>query len=119
VSYNDGALATVPRVVYPHITKDPGVRAGRACIDGTRIAVIDIVSILKEGRRPEEMVNVFASPLSLAQVYAALAYYYDNTNEIDAAVAEARSGRRSTSEVGPSFFVVAPASGRPLPTSDR
>ena len=76
------------RTVYPHITKDPGVRGGRACIDGTRIAVIDVVCLLKEGRRPDEMVGIFATPLSLAQIHAALAYYYDNTDEIDASFME-------------------------------
>ena len=34
------------------------------------------------------MLNVFATPLSLAQVYAALAYYYDHTEEIEASFAE-------------------------------
>lgn len=80
--------AMAARTVYPHITKDPDVRAGRACIDGTRIAVIDIVSLLREGCSPEEMVDVFATPLGLAQLYAALAYYYDNTGEIEASFAE-------------------------------
>lgn len=75
-------------IVYPHITRDPGVRAGRSCIDGTRIAVTDIVCLLKEGRRPEEMVDVFAVRLSLAQIHAALAYYYDNSDEIEASFAE-------------------------------
>lgn len=76
------------RTVYPHITKDPEVRGGRACIDGTRIAVLDIVCLLKEGRRPDEMVGVFASPLSMAQIHAALAYYYDHANEIEASFGE-------------------------------
>jgi uncharacterized protein (DUF433 family) len=81
-------VAMPARTVYPHITKDPGVRGGRACIDGTRIAVLDIVCLLKEGRRPDEMVGVFASPLSLAQIHAALAYYYDHPNEIEASFVE-------------------------------
>ena len=81
-------VAMPARTVYPHITKDPGVRGGRACIDGTRIAVLDIVCLLKEGRRPDEMGDIFATPLSLAQIHAALAYYYDNTDEIDASFVE-------------------------------
>ena len=83
------AMVAMPaRTVYPHITKDPGVRGGRACVDGTRIAVLDIVCLLKEGRPPEEMCGVFATPLSLAQIHAALAYYYDNADEIDASFVE-------------------------------
>ena len=77
-------MAAMPaRTVYPHITKDPRVRGGRACIDGTRIAVLDIVCLLKEGRRPAEMVGVFTSPLSLAQIHVG-PYYCDRANEIEA-----------------------------------
>jgi uncharacterized protein (DUF433 family) len=37
-------MATAAKLVtYPHIEKTPGVRAGKACIAGTRIAVVDIV----------------------------------------------------------------------------
>ncbi len=73
---------------YPHITKTPGVCGGKACIDGTRIRVIDIVCLEREGMKPEDMLDVFASHLTLAQVHAALAYYYDNRDEIEASFAE-------------------------------
>jgi uncharacterized protein (DUF433 family) len=66
------------------ITKDPEVRGGKACIDRTRITVVDIVQLQSEGKTPEEMLNVFAVPLTLAQVHAALTYYYDHGEEIDA-----------------------------------
>jgi uncharacterized protein (DUF433 family) len=79
---------TAGKTVYSHITKDPGVCGGKACIDGTRITVKDIVCLHEEGYSPEKMLNVFATPLSLAQVYAALAYYYDHTKEIEASFAE-------------------------------
>jgi uncharacterized protein (DUF433 family) len=79
---------TAGKNVYSHITKDPGVCGGKACIDGTRISVKDIVCLHEEGYSPEKMLNVFATPLSLAQVYAALAYYYDHTEEIEASFAE-------------------------------
>jgi uncharacterized protein (DUF433 family) len=48
-------MATSARAVYSHITKQAGVRAGKACIDHTRIAVADIVSLLKAGKTPEQM----------------------------------------------------------------
>ena len=67
-----------------YITHDPEVRAGKACIDGTRIAVVDIVTLLKQGHRPEEMLDHYQRPLTLAQVHSALAYYYDHEDEIDA-----------------------------------
>jgi len=73
---------------YAHITKDPAVCGGKACIEGTRIRVMDIVCLHREGYAPDKMLNVFASPLTLAQVHAALAYYYDRPDEIGASFAE-------------------------------
>jgi uncharacterized protein (DUF433 family) len=70
---------------YPHIERSPGVRGGKACIAGTRIAVKDIVGLDRQGLRPEEMLEYFSSrPLTLAEVHAALTYYYDNQGEIEA-----------------------------------
>jgi uncharacterized protein (DUF433 family) len=79
---------TAGKIVYSHITKDPGVCGGKACIDGTRITVKDVVVLHEEGHSPEKMLNAFATPLSLAQVHAALAYYYDHKEEIEASFAE-------------------------------
>src|SRR6266702_2737729 len=38
-------MATAAKVVYSHITKQPGVRGGKACIDDTRISVVDVVAL--------------------------------------------------------------------------
>ena len=73
--------------VYPHIRKVEGICAGRPCIDGTRVRVLDIVFLEKEGYTTEQMLEQYPD-LSLAQVYAALTYYHDNQAEIDAYVAE-------------------------------
>jgi uncharacterized protein (DUF433 family) len=81
-------MATAAKIVFSHITKTPGVCGGKACIDNTRIRVIDIVQLKREGKQPEEMQNVFAVPLSLAQVYSALAYADENPEEIAADFAE-------------------------------
>ena len=83
-------MATAPRLEYGHITHDPKVRAGKACIDGTRIAVVDIVALLKQGYPPEEMLDHYQRPLTLAQVHSALAYYYDHEDEVDAYFAASR-----------------------------
>jgi len=82
-------MATAARKVYPHITKDPEVCGGKACIDGTRIRVMDIVALEREGYVPENMLNVFAVPLTLGQVYAALSYYHDHKAEIEHSFTEA------------------------------
>jgi uncharacterized protein (DUF433 family) len=75
---------------YPHIEKTPGVCGGKACIAGTRIRVLDIVGLRQRGFEPEEMLRVYAVPLTLAQVHAALAYYYDHPEEIEASIREGR-----------------------------
>lgn len=78
-------MATAAKATtYPHIETAPDVRSGKACIEGTRIAVVDIVALLHRGMRPEEMLDYYMRPLTLAQVHAALTYYYDHTEEIEA-----------------------------------
>jgi uncharacterized protein (DUF433 family) len=70
---------------YPHIARSAGVRGGKACIAGTRIAVVDIVRLQQWGMKPEEMLTYYSSrPLTLAEVHAALAYSYDHSEEIQA-----------------------------------
>lgn len=78
-------MATAAKLVaYPHIERSPGVRAGKACIAGTRIAVVDVVCASEAGHSPEQIQTLFSSrPLTAAEVYAALAYAADNRQEID------------------------------------
>jgi uncharacterized protein (DUF433 family) len=73
--------------VYPHIRKVEGMCGGRPCIDGTRVRVVTIVFLQKEGHTPEQILEKYPD-LNLAQVHAALTYYYDNPEEIDAYIAE-------------------------------
>ncbi len=71
-------------IVRQHITKTPGVCGGRACIAGHRIRVMDVVVWNeKRGMSPEEIVSQFPG-ITLADVHAALAYYFDNRAEIEA-----------------------------------
>jgi uncharacterized protein (DUF433 family) len=66
------------------------VRGGRPCIAGTGVSVRRIAQWHNLGLIPEEIARKFGY-LSLAQVHAALAYYYANQAEIDADLeAEAR-----------------------------
>jgi uncharacterized protein (DUF433 family) len=66
-----------------HITKTPNLCGGRACIAGHRIRVADIVVWHeKRGYAPDEIVDMFPD-INLADVYAALTYYFDNRQEID------------------------------------
>jgi uncharacterized protein (DUF433 family) len=73
----------VDTVTPQHITKTPGVCGGRACIAGHRIRVMDVVAWHeKRGYCPDEIVDLFPG-ITLADVYAALAYYFDNCQEIN------------------------------------
>ena len=70
------------------IVKTPGTCAGLPRIDGTRITVKLIVQEMRGGWKPADI--VLAHPhLTLAQVEAALAYYHDHRDEIDASLIEA------------------------------
>lgn len=90
-SYNRG-MATVEKIVASaQITKNPRVCGGRACIDHTRIRVMDIVQLEREGRTPEDMQDIFAVPLTLAQIHLALAYAAEHGDEIEVDFAEHRS----------------------------
>ncbi|MGH7201969.1 MAG: DUF433 domain-containing protein [Planctomycetaceae bacterium] len=67
---------------YAHITKTPGVCGGRPCVAGHRVRVQDIVICYEwQGMSPEEICDQFP-PLTIAQVHAALAYYFDHRQEI-------------------------------------
>lgn len=89
-------MASAARTVATHITKDPRVCGGKACIDGTRIRVMDIVLLQRHGLKPEEMIEYFSVPLSLAQVHGALTYYYDHPEEIEGDISD---GRRVEAEI--------------------
>jgi uncharacterized protein (DUF433 family) len=89
-------MATAAKTVATHITKDPRVCGGKACIDSTRIRVMDIALLQRQGLKPEDMIEYFSVPLSLAQVHGALAYYYDHPDEIESDISE---GKRVETEI--------------------
>jgi uncharacterized protein (DUF433 family) len=74
-----------------HIEIDPARCGGKPCIAGTRIRVWDIhVWHNLRGQSPEQIVGDFPQ-LSLADVYAALAYYLDHRVEIEQQMKEAEA----------------------------
>ena len=99
---------TTPSTVYAHITKDSEVCGGKACIDGTRIRVMDIIALEREGYVPEKMLNVFAVALRLGQVYGALAYYYDHKDEIEASFEEQEQGEKESERKRAEFLNITP-----------
>jgi uncharacterized protein (DUF433 family) len=68
------------------IVRSPDIRGGRPRIAGTGVTVRRIVTWYKLGFTPEEIADRIGH-LSLAQVHAALAYYYANRDEIEADLA--------------------------------
>ncbi|MGA2226154.1 MAG: DUF433 domain-containing protein [Syntrophobacteraceae bacterium] len=63
-----------------HITTDPAVCHGRACIKGTRIPVSVVLDNLAAGVSYEEVLKSYPS-LSREAVQAAIAYAADLTRE--------------------------------------
>lgn len=72
------------------IVHTPGICGGRPRIEGSRITVQNIVIDTRVGLTPEEILES-KTHLSLAKIYAALAYYYANKEEIDADIAAEES----------------------------
>ena len=71
------------------ITLEPGKRSGKPCIRGLRITVQDVLGWLASGMETNEILHNYPYPtISLADVYAALAYYWDHRDEIERAIDE-------------------------------
>lgn len=70
-----------------HIESVPGRCGGKPCIVGHRIRVQDIVLWTEQGMTPDDIANAYPQ-LTLADVHAALAYYFDNIDEINRDVRE-------------------------------
>lgn len=68
------------------IVRSPEIRGGRPRIAGTGVTVRRIVGWHKLGLSPEEIATEIPH-LTFAQVYAALAYYHANREEIEADIA--------------------------------
>jgi uncharacterized protein (DUF433 family) len=69
-------------VAVGHIEVD---ERGVARIAGTRSRVINVVLDTRSGLTPPQIQREYPH-LSLAQIHAALAYYYDHQPEIDSAI---------------------------------
>ncbi|MCZ7569438.1 MAG: DUF433 domain-containing protein [Ardenticatenaceae bacterium] len=65
------------------LVSSPDVCGGHLRIEGTRITVNQMVVLYKQGYGPEDIADQYPQ-LTLAQVYAALAFYHANREEIEA-----------------------------------
>jgi len=84
-----------------HIEITPGVAGGKPRIRGHRITVQNI-AIWHErmGKSADEIADEYE--LTLADVYAALAYYFKHQEEIDRAIEEGRAFAETLKQTTPS-----------------
>lgn len=75
----------LPLTIDELIARSPELRGGRPVIAGTGVTVRTVVGHYKLGLTPEEISDELN--LSLASIYAALAYYHLNTEEIESDIA--------------------------------
>ena len=71
-------------IAYPHIVKEIGSAARLEKHPRTRVALI-VMDYLARGLGPEDIVRHYPY-LTLAEVHAAMAYYHDHQDEIDAEI---------------------------------
>lgn len=89
-------------VIREHIVSTPDTCGGKPRIAGSRIQVKHVaVMHEREGKSPEEIVSEFPH-LTLAGIYAALAYYHDHREEIDAEITADRAWYEEQREKQPS-----------------
>ena len=72
---------------YPHILWN--IDKDLPCVEGTRLRVQDVAGNHLAGRSPEEIREAYPS-YTLAQIFSALAYYYDHKEELDRQMEERR-----------------------------
>jgi uncharacterized protein (DUF433 family) len=72
------------RVKHPYVTRKTSISGGKPIIAGTRVKVAQVAIEYEHMRlTPDEIIRAHPH-LTLAQVYDALAYYYENAGDINA-----------------------------------
>ena len=94
-----------PTLLAPHIDSHPEKCGGKPCVAGTRVRVWDVVhEVERLGHTPDEVLQAFPH-LTLADVYAAMAYYWDHRDEIEHQMRESDAQvEKLMREAGPSIF---------------
>jgi uncharacterized protein (DUF433 family) len=76
----------MPVTLEEMLVETPGICGGKLRINGTRITVERVAAMTEQGYSAQQILESY-DHLSLAQVYAALAYYHANREEVDANLA--------------------------------
>jgi uncharacterized protein (DUF433 family) len=88
------------------ISRTAGVCGGKACIATHRVRVLDIVEWHEhQGMSPDEIVSNIPT-ISLADVHAALAYYFDHVEEIQQEMRAERAHAEEFRRTPPSVLAV-------------
>jgi uncharacterized protein (DUF433 family) len=84
-----------------HIVRTPNVLGGKPHVEGHRIAVHHIAWWYLQGVSAEDLARDYG--LTLGEVHAALAYYYDHREEIDGELAKeaAEHAARAAADTSP------------------
>jgi hypothetical protein len=85
-------------VAYPHILKELGLPARMESHPRTRVAMI-VLEYLGRGVAVEDVLWQFPF-LTLAEVHAAMAYYYDHQFEIDVEIEGEREQLKNCPDAG-------------------
>ncbi len=87
----------------PRIVSTPAICGGKPRIDGHRISVEDVaVWHERMGMSPDEIVSGYPG-LTLSDVHAALAYYFEHKERIDGAIQDGESLVREMKSKSPSL----------------
>jgi uncharacterized protein (DUF433 family) len=79
----------VVQTTHPHIVKMEGYQGGEPMVRSAHVTVRTIVEQTRLGTTPEEFVRDHP-PMTLAEFYDALSYYYDHTEEMEEIIKEQR-----------------------------
>src|SRR5262245_16632031 len=91
-------------VIREHIVATPDTCGGKPRIAGSRIRVKDVVVWHdRQGMTPSEIVSKWPH-LTLASIYAALAYYHDRREEINAELAADEAWYKEQKAKSPSLL---------------
>lgn len=77
----------MPSTSYRYLVNLPNVCGGQTIVEGTRVAVHDVIGLIVNGASVDETLRSFPA-LTRAQVYECLAYYEDHRPAIDALIAQ-------------------------------
>ena len=94
----------MPSADRVRIVSTPGTRGGKPRIDGHRITVADVaIWYERMGMSPDEIVSTYPT-ITLSDVHAALAYYYEHRDRIDADIREGEEAAEKLRAGQPSIF---------------